>query len=127
MDFHRTNVALYKSLGHTNQSLPARAATFTRVNDTVSCFCNKRLLIGLPFTRTLPREQRRGLLIAFSNEHTTLDHQSVFFSDSYVFDKVFTAIRITAYMLNWQYLTIGSIFKKILCIWGPRRQWLQGP
>ena len=33
--------------------------------------------IGLPFTQTLPCDQRHGLLIAFSNEHFTLDHQSV--------------------------------------------------
>ena len=33
--------------------------------------------IGLPFTQTLPRDQRRGLLIAFSNKHPALDHQSV--------------------------------------------------
>ena len=36
--------------------------------------------IGLPFTLTLPRDHRRGLLIAFSNEHSALDHRSVFYT-----------------------------------------------
>ena len=50
--------------------------------------------------------QRHSLLIAFSNEHPI----SLFvFSDLAVFDKVSTAIRITANMLNGQYLMIGSI------------------
>ena len=44
---------------------------------TVLCFCNKRYKMGLPFTRTLPRDQHRGLLTAFSNEHPPLDHQPV--------------------------------------------------
>ena len=58
--------------------VPTRVATITRVNGTVLCFCNKCIYkIGLPFTQTLPRHQRRGLLIAFSNEHPALDHQSV--------------------------------------------------
>ena len=33
--------------------------------------------IGLPFTLTLPHDQRRGLLMVFSNENPALDHQSV--------------------------------------------------
>ena len=64
-------------LSETQDGLRCRAATFTRVNGIVSCFCNKRLKIGLPFTQTLPCDQCRGLLIAFSNEHPALDHQSV--------------------------------------------------
>ena len=51
--------------------------------------------IGLPFTRTLPCDQRRGLLIAFSNELSTSSS-----GDLVVFDIVSTAIRITADMLN---------------------------
>ena len=54
-----------------------RAATFTRVNGTVCVFAINVYKIGLPFTRTLPRDQRRDLLKAFSNEHPALDHQSV--------------------------------------------------
>ena len=54
-----------------------RAATFTCVNGTVSRFCNKRLQNWPTFTQTLPCDQRRGLLIAFSYEHSALDHQSV--------------------------------------------------
>ena len=53
-----------------------RAATFTRVNGTVSCFCNK-CLQNWPTTRTLPYDLRHGLIITFSNEHLALDHQSV--------------------------------------------------
>ena len=49
---------------------------FTSVNGTVSCFCNKRLH-NWPTVYTLPCDQRRGLLVAFSNEHPALDHQSV--------------------------------------------------
>ena len=80
-----------------------KAAMFTRVNSTLSCFCNKRLQIDLPFTRTLACDQRRGSLIAVPNEnillnsdssHLDLHHQSdcLCFSDSAVFDKVSTAI-----------------------------------
>ena len=56
-----------------------RAATFTCVNGTVPfyVFAINVYKIGLPFTRTLPCDQCRGLLIAFSNEHSALDHQSV--------------------------------------------------
>ena len=50
---------------------------FTRVNGTISIFAINIYKIGLLFTRTLPRDQRRGLIIAFSNEHSALDHQSV--------------------------------------------------
>ena len=53
------------------------AATFTCVNGTVSRFAINVYKIGLPFTQTLPCDQRRGLLIAFSYEHSALDHQSV--------------------------------------------------
>ena len=54
-------------------------------------------------------------------------NQFVCFLRSVVFDKVSTAIRITVDMLNWQYLMIGSIVFKILCVSGPSRQWLKGP
>ena len=40
-------------------------------------FAIKVCKIGPPFTRTLARDQHRGLLIAFPNEHPDLDHQSV--------------------------------------------------
>ena len=54
---------------------------------------------------TLLRNQRRGLLIASGSGSSI----SLFvFSDLVVFDKVSTAIRITADMLNWQYLMIGQ-------------------
>ena len=49
-----------------------RAATFTRVNDTVSCFAINIYKIGLLFTRTLACDQRHGLLIAFPNEKWSL-------------------------------------------------------
>ena len=59
-------------------TIERRAATFTHVNGTISCFCNKHFYkIGLPITRALPRDQLCGLLIAISNEHPALDHQSV--------------------------------------------------
>ena len=45
-------------------------------------------------------------------------HPSQQFFSHVIFDKISTAIRITADMLNWQYLTIGSIFSNSLCI-GP--------
>ena len=35
--------------------------------------------IGLTFTQTLPCYQRRSWLIASSNEHPALNHQSVYF------------------------------------------------
>ena len=61
------------------QKIPSwtRAATFTHVNGTVSCFCNKCLENWPTVYMNLPRDQYRGLLIAFSNEHTALDHQTV--------------------------------------------------
>ena len=55
----------------------SRAATFTRVNGTVSCCCNKRLQNWPTIYTNLLHDQRRGLLIAFSNEHPALDHQTV--------------------------------------------------
>ena len=55
----------------------ARTAAFTPVNGTVSCLCNKRLQNWPTVYAALPREQRPGLLIAFSNEHPALYHQSV--------------------------------------------------
>ena len=61
------------------QKIPplTRAATYTHVNGTVSCFCNKRLENWPTVYTNLPRDQYRCLLIAFSNEHTALDHQTV--------------------------------------------------
>ena len=59
--------------------------------------------IGLTFTQTLPCYQRRSWLIASSNEHLALNHQSVYLFSQirlYKFDKVSIAIRITADMLN---------------------------
>ena len=69
--------------------LTARAATFTCVNCTFHVFAINIYKIGLLFTQTLVCDQRRGLLIAFPNEHPDLDHQSsccFFISDSAVFD-----------------------------------------
>ena len=54
-----------------------RAATFTSVNSTILRFCNKRLQNWPTVYTNIPHDQRRGLLIAFSNEHPALDHQTV--------------------------------------------------
>ena len=54
-----------------------RAATFTPVNGTVSCFCNKHLQNWPTIYTNFPCDQRPGLLIAFSYEHPALDHQTV--------------------------------------------------
>ena len=49
--------------------MQGRAATFTRVNRTIMCFCKKNIYkIGLLLTQTLAHDQRCGLLIAFPNE-----------------------------------------------------------
>ena len=73
-------------------------------------FCNKRLQNWPTVYTNLSRDQRRGLLIAFSNEHPALDHQSVC-SDSVVFDKISTAVRVTADMINLQYLMIFFVYQ----------------
>ena len=72
------------------------AATFKLVNSNVSCFCNKSLQIWPTVKQTSARDQHCGLLIAFPDEKYCL----FVFPDSTEFDKVSTAIRITAYMLN---------------------------
>ena len=63
---------------------------------TFHVFAIKVYIIGLPFTQTLAHDQSGGLLIAFPNEKYCL----FLFPDSTVFDKVSTAIRTTADMLN---------------------------
>ena len=55
-------------LGPEIPSVRSRAATFTRINGTISCFCNNVYKIDLMFTRTLACDKRHGLLIAFLNE-----------------------------------------------------------
>ena len=54
-----------------------RAATFTGVNGTVSCFCNKRLQNWPTVYTNLACDQNCSLLIAFPNKHPDLAHQSV--------------------------------------------------
>ena len=86
---------------------------FTCVNGTVSCFCNKHLQIDLPFTRTLARDQRRGLLIAFPNEKYSLKQCYMYatsrsgssirlfvFSDRLYLIKYLLQLEITEDMLN---------------------------
>ena len=85
-----------------NAGVSNRAATFTSVNGTVSCFCNKRLQNWptVYSTRTLPRDQRRGLLIALMNHQSgALDHQSVC---------LFSQIRLTKYLLQLELRRICS-------------------
>ena len=90
---------------HVKCHIVGRAATFTRVNGTVSCFCNKRLQNWPTVcTWTLVCDQRRDLYIVFPNEKYSLKQWYVtsrsessirlfVFSYSAVFDKVSTAIR----------------------------------
>ena len=100
-----------------------RAAMFTRVIGTVSCFCNKRLL-NCPTVYTNFTTWPASWFVNSIFYWTSRSGSSIslfLFSDSVVFDKVSTAIRVMADMLNWQYLTIGGIFLKILCVSGPQR------
>ena len=62
---------------------------------TFSAFAINVYKIGLPFKLTLACDQRCDVLITFPNKKMLF-----VFSDLAVFDKVFTAIRITADMLN---------------------------
>ena len=93
-----------------------RAATFTCVNGTVSCFCNKRLQNDLPFTRTLACDKRHGLLIALPiNEKifclTVIRHISIWIIKSDCFFsqiplyliKCLPQLEIMADMLNRPY------------------------
>ena len=47
-----------------------RASTFTRVNGSVSFYAINVYKNGLPFKRTLARDELHGLLMASSNENS---------------------------------------------------------
>ena len=78
-----------------------RAAKFTRVNGTVSCFCNKRLQNWPSVYTNLPCDQGSGLLIAISNEYPALDRQTVC---------LFSQIRLYLVEL-WQTCSTDSILR----------------
>ena len=50
------------------KSVTIRAAMFTRVNGTISCFCNKHLQNRPTVYTNFSNDKRLGLLIAFPNE-----------------------------------------------------------